>query len=118
MLDSVAGVQSQSITVDRQMKRYGVPRICFVNKMDRAGANYLRCVDMLKEKLGHHAVPIQVNMGAEDKFLGVIDPVDGKAYFFDGEKGETVRCEGVPAEYVEETRKRRRARAASAPPRW
>ena len=107
VLDSVAGVQSQSITVDRQMKRYGVPRICFVNKMDRAGANYLRCVDMLKEKLGHHAVPIQVNMGAEDKFMGVIDPVDSKAYFFDGEKGETVRCEAVPAEYVEETKKRR-----------
>src|SRR5512140_3214315 len=63
VLDSVAGVQSQSITVDRQMKRYGVPRICFVNKMDRAGANYWRCVDMLKEKLGHHSVPIQVPMG-------------------------------------------------------
>jgi elongation factor G len=107
VLDSVAGVQSQSITVDRQMKRYGVPRICFVNKMDRAGANYLRCADMLKEKLGHHAVPIQVNMGAEDKFMGVIDPIEGKAYFFDGEKGEKVRCEAVPAEYVEETKKRR-----------
>src|SRR6476660_1126201 len=107
VLDSVAGVQSQSITVDRQMKRYGVPRIAFVNKMDRAGANYLRCADMLKEKLGHHAVPIQVNMGAEDKFMGVIDPVEGKAYFFDGEKGEKVRCEDVPAEYAEETKKRR-----------
>jgi elongation factor G len=107
VLDSVAGVQSQSITVDRQMKRYGVPRICFVNKMDRAGANYLRCADMLKEKLGHHAVPIQVNMGAEDKFMGVIDPVEGKAYFFDGEKGEKVRCEDVPAEYAEETKARR-----------
>jgi elongation factor G len=107
VLDSVAGVQSQSITVDRQMKRYGVPRICFVNKMDRAGANYLRCVEMLKEKLGHHAVPIQVNMGAEDKFLGVIDPIEGKAYFFDGEKGENVRAEAVPAEYAEETARRR-----------
>jgi len=107
VLDSVAGVQSQSITVDRQMKRYGVPRICFVNKMDRAGANYQRCADMLKEKLGHHSVPIQVNMGAEDKFLGVIDPIMGKAYFFDGEKGENVRQEAVPAEYAEETKKRR-----------
>ncbi|MBL8912961.1 MAG: elongation factor G [Archangium sp.] len=107
VLDSVAGVQSQSITVDRQMKRYGVPRICFVNKMDRAGANYLRCAEMLKEKLGHHAVPIQVNMGAEEKFMGVIDPIEGKAYFFDGEKGEDVRVEAVPAEYAEETKKRR-----------
>ncbi|HNN63094.1 MAG TPA: GTP-binding protein, partial [Candidatus Obscuribacter sp.] len=93
--------------VDRQMKRYGVPRICFVNKMDRAGANFLRCADMLKEKLGHHAVPIQVNMGAEEKFMGVIDPIEGKAYFFDGEKGENVRVEAVPAEYAEETKKRR-----------
>ncbi|PZR08882.1 MAG: elongation factor G [Archangium gephyra] len=107
VLDSVAGVQSQSITVDRQMKRYGVPRICFVNKMDRAGANYLRCADMLKEKLGHHSVPIQVNMGAEDKFQGVIDPIYGKAYFFDGEKGENVRSEAVPAEYADETKARR-----------
>ena len=107
MLDSFKGVQSQSITVDKQMKRYHVPRIAFVNKMDNPGANYERVSDMLKEKLGHHAVPIQVNMGAEDKFVGVIDPVDGKAYFFDGEKGEKVRCEAVPAEYVEETKKRR-----------
>ena len=107
VLDSVAGVQSQSITVDRQMKRYGVPRLCFVNKMDRAGANYLRCADMLREKLGHHAVPILVNMGAEDKFMGVIDPIEGKAYFFEGEKGEKVVVKDVPAEYAEETRERR-----------
>ncbi len=107
VLDSVAGVQSQSITVDRQMKRYGVPRLCFVNKMDRAGANYLRCAEMLKEKLGHHAVPIVVNMGAEDKFMGVIDPIEGKAYFFEGEKGEKVVVKDVPAEYAEETKARR-----------
>ncbi len=107
VLDSVAGVQSQSITVDRQMKRYGVPRLCFVNKMDRAGANYLRCADMLREKLGHHAVPILVNMGAEDKFQGVIDPIEGKAYFFEGEKGDKVVVKDVPAEYAEETKERR-----------
>ncbi len=107
VLDSVAGVQSQSITVDRQMKRYGVPRLCFVNKMDRAGANYLRCADMLREKLGHHAVPILVNMGAEDKFMGVIDPIEGKAYFFEGEKGDKVVVKDVPAEYADETKERR-----------
>ncbi len=107
VLDSVAGVQSQSITVDRQMKRYGVPRICFVNKMDRAGANYLRCSDMLREKLGHHSVPLQVNMGAEDKFVGVIDPIAGRAFFFEGEKGENIKETDVPAEYAEETKKRR-----------
>jgi elongation factor G len=96
VLDSVAGVQSQSITVDRQMKRYKVPRIAFINKMDRAGANYRRVAMMLKEKLGHHPVPIQVPIGAEDKFLGVIDPIDGKAYYFDGEKGESTRQTSRP----------------------
>src|SRR5438094_8769994 len=68
VLCSVSGVQSQSITVDRQMKRYRVPRIAFVNKMDRAGANYQRVSAQLKEKLGHHAVMIQLPIGAEDKF--------------------------------------------------
>ncbi len=104
VLDSVAGVQSQSITVDRQMKRYHVPRIAFINKMDRAGANYRRVAQMLKEKLGHHPVPIQVPIGAEDRFLGVIDPIEGKAFYFDGEKGEDVRTEPVPAEYADEVK--------------
>jgi elongation factor G len=107
VLDSVAGVQSQSITVDRQMKRYKVPRIAFINKMDRAGANYRRVAQMLKEKLGHHPVPIQVPIGAEDRFLGVIDPIEGKAFYFDGEKGETVRTEPVPAEYADQVKEAR-----------
>ena len=107
VLDSVAGVQSQSITVDRQMKRYKVPRIAFINKMDRAGANYRRVAQMLKEKLGHHPVPIQVPIGAEEKFLGVIDPIEGKAFYFDGEKGEIVRTEPVPAEYVDQVKEAR-----------
>jgi elongation factor G len=108
VLDSVAGVQSQSITVDRQMKRYKVPRIAFINKMDRAGANYRRVAQMLKEKLGHHPVPIQVPIGAEDRFLGVIDPIEGKAFYFDGEKGEIVRTEPVPAEYAEQVTEARK----------
>src|SRR6187200_1008837 len=66
VLDSVAGVQSQSITVDRQMKRYKVPRIAFINKMDRAGANYRRVAQMLKEKLHHHPINLQMPIGAED----------------------------------------------------
>src|SRR5438309_133097 len=70
VLCSVSGVQSQSITVDRQMKRYRVPRIAFVNKMDRAGANYQRVSAQLKEKLNHHAVMIQLPIGAEDRFQG------------------------------------------------
>jgi elongation factor G len=104
VLDSGKGVQSQSITVDKQMKRYSVPRIAFVNKMDNPGANYARVADMLKEKLGHHPVKLQVPIGAEDKFQGIIDPIVGKAYFFDGEDGEKVREEEVPAEFVAETK--------------
>src|SRR5579863_6614039 len=93
VLCSVSGVQSQSITVDRQMKRYNVPRIAFVNKMDRAGANYERVAKQLKEKLGHHEVMLQIPMGAEDKFAGIVDPIAGKAYFYDGESGENIRVE-------------------------
>jgi elongation factor G len=99
VLDSGKGVQSQSITVDRQMKRYRVPRIAYVNKMDNPGANYERVATMLKEKLGHHPVKLQVPIGAEDKFAGIIDAVKLKAYYFDGEDGEKVREENVPAEY-------------------
>jgi elongation factor G len=104
VLDSGKGVQSQSITVDRQMKRYHVPRIAFVNKMDNPGANYVRVADMLKEKLGHFPVCLQVAMGAEDKFAGIIDAVTQRAFFFDGEDGEKIRQVDVPAEYVEETK--------------
>ena len=101
VLDSGKGVQSQSITVDKQMKRYRVPRIAFVNKMDNPGANYQRVAEMLKEKLGHHPVTIQVPMGAESDFKGIIDPIIGKAYYFDGPDGEQIRAEEIPAEYVE-----------------
>ncbi|MFT4572626.1 MAG: elongation factor G [Hyphomicrobiaceae bacterium] len=104
VLDSGKGVQSQSITVDRQMKRYSVPRIAFVNKMDNPGADYERVAEMLREKLGHHPVVIQVAMGAEDKFAGIIDAVTQRAYFFDGEDGDIIREEDVPAEYVEKTK--------------
>jgi elongation factor G len=107
VLCSVSGVQSQSITVDRQMRRYKVPRLAFVNKMDRAGANYARVGAQLHEKLGHHEVMMQVPIGAEDRFEGIIDPIIGKAYYFDGENGEHVRMEEVPAEYAEATKKAR-----------
>jgi elongation factor G len=107
VLDSGKGVQSQSITVDRQMKRYSVPRIAFVNKMDNPGADYDRVAAMLKEKLQHHPVKLQVPMGAEDKFAGIIDAVTGRAYFFDGDNGENIREEDPPAEYAELTKKRR-----------
>ncbi|MGO9828600.1 MAG: elongation factor G [Myxococcaceae bacterium] len=107
VLCSVSGVQSQSITVDRQMRRYKVPRLAFVNKMDRAGANYARVGAQLHEKLGHHQVMMQVPIGAEDRFEGIIDPIVGKAYYFDGENGEHVREADVPAEYAEATKQAR-----------
>ncbi len=104
VLDSGKGVQSQSITVDRQMKRYHVPRIAFVNKMDNPGANYERVAEMLREKLHHHPVRMQVPIGAEDKFAGIIDAITQKAYYFDGADGETIRIEEPPAELVEKTK--------------
>ena len=73
MLCAVAGVQSQSLTVDRQMRRYGVPRIAFVNKCDRAGANPFRVKDQLREKLNLNPVLLQLPIGLEDKFEGVVD---------------------------------------------
>src|SRR5262249_42767901 len=73
VLDSVAGVQSQAITVDRQMRRYKVPRLAFINKMDRPGANCVRVKEMLREKLHHHPILMQMPIGEEDKFEGIID---------------------------------------------
>jgi elongation factor G len=107
VLDSGKGVQSQSITVDKQMKRYRVPRIAFVNKMDNPGANYERVADMLREKLGHHSVKLQLPMGAEDKFAGIIDPIIQRAFFFDGDSGEIIREEAIPAEFVDAAKKAR-----------
>src|SRR2546423_9892432 len=104
VLCSVAGVQSQSITVDRQMRRYKVPRLAFINKMDRAGANAFRVTQQLREKLNHNAVMMELPIGAEDKFQGVVDLVTMKAHYYDGENGETVRTEEVPAELLEQAK--------------
>lgn len=102
VLCSVAGVQSQSITVDRQMKRYSVPRMAFLNKMDRMGANPHKGAQALREKLNHNAVLMQLPVGAEENFRGVVDLITQKAYFFDGENGEKVRIEDVPADMVDQ----------------
>lgn len=107
VLCSVAGVQSQSITVDRQMKRYKVPRICFINKMDRAGANPFRGVKMLREKLAHNAHLITYPIGAEDQFKGIVDLVTMRAFYFDGDNGEIIREEDVPTDIVGECKKYR-----------
>jgi elongation factor G len=107
VLCSVAGVQSQSITVDRQMKRYRVPRLAFLNKMDRMGANAFNGVKSLREKLNHNAVLVQLPIGAEENFNGVIDLITMKAYYFDGENGESVREEAIPADMASQAQSAR-----------
>jgi elongation factor G len=97
----VGGVQSQSITVDQQMRRYKVPCIAFVNKCDRSGANPARVIDQLKEKLGHNAVAMQISVGLEAKFSGVVDLVGMQAIYFDGENGEDVRISEIPPELMQ-----------------
>jgi elongation factor G len=107
VLCSVAGVQSQSITVDRQMRRYSVPRLAFVNKCDRSGANPDRVVQQLREKLGLNAVALQLPIGLEAKHEGVVDLIAMKAFYFDGDNGEKIREEEIPAELKAEAEKRR-----------
>ena len=96
VLCGVAGVQSQSMTVDRQMRRYKVPRLAFINKLDRSGANPQRVSQQLCEKLRHNAVMMQLPIGLENAHEGVIDLVTMKARYFDGENGETIREEEIP----------------------
>jgi elongation factor G len=96
VLCSVGGVQSQTITVDRQLKRYNVPRIAFINKCDRIGANPYKVRDQLEEKLGHNAVLMQIPIGLEDKHRGIVDLVTMKAFYFDGNDGEIVREAEIP----------------------
>ncbi|MBP5602951.1 MAG: elongation factor G, partial [Treponema sp.] len=97
ILCAVAGVQSQSITVDRQLKRYHVPRVAFVNKCDRQGANPLKVRLQLREKLGLNAYMMELPIGLEDKLEGVVDLVGMKAIYFDGPNGEDVRIAEIPA---------------------
>ena len=107
VLCSVSGVQSQSITVDRQMRRYKVPRLAFINKMDRAGANAYRVTQQLRDKLAHNAIMMQIPIGSEDKFSGVVDLVKMKAYYYDGPAGEAIRTEEIPADMLEEAKQKR-----------
>ncbi|MBO8443261.1 MAG: elongation factor G [Spirochaetes bacterium] len=108
VLCSVGGVQSQSITVDRQMKRYHVPRIAFVNKCDRSGANPYRVKDQLIEKLGLNAVLMQIPIGLEDKLEGVVDLVEMKAYYFDaGEDHQSLRVAEIPESLMAEAQSKR-----------
>jgi len=102
VLCSVAGVQSQSITVDRQMRRYNVPRLAFVNKCDRQGANPFRVASQLREKLGLNSVLMQIPLGLEEKLEGVIDLITMKACRFSGDNGEIITEEDIPAELADQ----------------
>lgn len=107
VLCSVGGVQSQSITVDRQLKRYHVPRIAFVNKCDRTGANPLKVRMQLREKLGLNAYMMQLPIGLEDKLEGVVDLVTMKAVYFEGENGTEIRIAEIPAHLSADAKKYR-----------
>ncbi|VBB43815.1 protein chain elongation factor EF-G, GTP-binding [uncultured Desulfatiglans sp.] len=107
ILCAVGGVQSQSLTVDRQMNRYRVPRIAFINKCDRSGANPLRVVDQLRTRLNHNAVLVQLPIGAEGDFCGVVDLVSMRALYFEGPKGEEIRVEAIPADLADQAARKR-----------
>ena len=105
VFDAVAGVEPQSETVWRQADKYSVPRICFVNKMDRMGANFWRTVDMIVDRLGAKPIPIQIPMGAEADFEGVIDLVEMKAWTFTGNRDDAPMEGPIPAKFTDEAAK-------------
>jgi elongation factor G len=100
VLCAVGGVQSQSITVDQQMKRYKVPCIAFINKCDRSGADPFRVIGQLRSKLGHNAVALQIPLGLEMDLQGVVDLISMKALYFDGDNGEIIRSEDIPEDLL------------------
>jgi elongation factor G len=105
---AVSGVQSQTITVDRQMRRYNVPRITFVNKMDRMGANPFKAIDMINHKLRLPAAAVQIPIGSENEFNGVVDLIRMKAIYNEGARGETIReSDEIPADLVGLAKERR-----------
>jgi elongation factor G len=104
VLCAVGGVQAQSLTIDRQMRRYHVPRLAFINKMDRTGADPRQVVEQLRTRLDCDAVLMQLPIGQEADFQGVIDLIAQKALYFDGANGEKVRTEQIPAEFADQAR--------------
>ena len=106
---AVGGVQSQSETVWRQANRYEVPRMVFVNKMDRTGANFYRVVDQIRNRLGGNAHPIRLPIGAEDQFKGLIDLFEMKAYIYTNDLGTDIQVEDIPADMVDKAKEYREA---------
>ncbi|OXB63127.1 hypothetical protein ASZ78_000359 [Callipepla squamata] len=107
VLCAVGGVQCQTITVNRQMKRYNVPFLTFINKLDRMGSSPSRAVQQLRSKLKHNAAFVQIPIGLEGNFKGVIDLIEERAIYFDGALGQTVRYDEIPAELRAEAAERR-----------
>ncbi len=105
VFDAVAGVEPQTETVWRQANKYNVPRICFVNKMDRTGANFFRCVDMIRDRLDCQPAVTQLPIGAEADFLGIIDVVEMNATVYHDDKGEKLEVVEIPAAYQEQAAK-------------
>ena len=107
VFDGVAGVEPQSETVWRQADRYSVPRICFINKLDRTGADFWRCVDMIVDRLGARPVPIQIPIGSEDSFAGVIDLIEMKAIIYHDDLGTNIDVVEIPGNLKAEAAKHR-----------
>src|SRR3712207_2044015 len=107
VFDGVAGVEPQSETVWRQADRYGVPRFCFINKLDRTGADFWRGIESIKERLGANPVPVQIPIGSEDRFKGVIDLINMRAITYGNDLGDQVIEGEIPADLVSEAEKHR-----------
>nr|MBE5726066.1 iconoclast [Cucujiformia] len=107
VLCAVGGVQSQSLTVNRQMKRYNVPCIAFINKLDRLGANHLRVLSQMRSKLKHNAALVQLPIGLQSDCRGLIDLIEEKAIYFEGNFGEIVKYDQIPTEMVAESKDKR-----------
>jgi elongation factor G len=114
VFDGVAGVEPQSETVWRQADRYGVPRFCFINKLDRTGADFWRCVDSISERLGAKPVPVQIPIGAEDRFRGVVDLINMVAITYGSDLGDQIVEGPVPDELREQAEKHRHAMIEAA----
>lgn len=107
VFDGVAGVEPQSETVWRQADQYGVPRIAFANKMDRTGASFYRCVSMMVDRLGTNPVPIQLPIGLEQNFKGIVDLMENKAIIYTDDQGKTMEAAEIPADMLDEVKKMR-----------
>jgi elongation factor G len=114
VFDAVAGVEPQSETVWRQADRYGVPRVAFINKMDRLGADFYAAVESIRARLGARAVPVQVPLGAEDAFRGVVDLINRRAIVYTDDEGKHIETAEIPAELRDEVERRRREMVEAA----